>query len=206
MNARRIALATLATLSLAAPSFAQSTQPSAAGLDKLRAKMTQAYAGGDVKAVLPYLDPEVVVVFPDGAIVRGRDALVAYVAGKTSGPDAIVEKYANAPEVQHRDLRGDAALSYGLMHDRYTLKDGRGELALDSRFTITAARNADGPADTDGWVIRSFHQSADAFDNPVLKMAAKKSMTFGAIAGGVAGIVIGAIAGVILGRRRTVAR
>ena len=208
MTARLIRRCSLAAaLTLATSALAQTTVPSTvpsetSGVDKLRARVLESYRGGDVNALMPYLDADVVVVFPDGEILRGREALKDYVARKTRGPDAIVERYTTAPEIQHRDLRGDAVLSYGLMNDHYVLKDSRGEFDLGSRFTVTAARVPGGPADTDGWVVRSFHQSADVFANPVLTTTATKALTYGGAGGLAIGLVVGAVGGRWLAARR----
>lgn len=200
---RSILLRVTLVLALAGPAWAQPTQPAATqptgvpGLDRLRSVLLESYKGGDVTALLPYLDPEIVIVFPDGEILRGHQALLDYVARKNS----IVASYTNAPEILHRELRGDAVLTYGKMHDRYALKDGRGTIDLDSRFTVTAAKSANGPAETEGWVIRSFHQSADAFANPIVGMAARKALTYGVVGGAIVGVIAGAVGGVLIGRK-----
>lgn len=200
----RIVASLLLVAGLAAESRGQ-TQPTtgpAGGLDRLRTRLFETYADGDVSALLQYLHPEVVVTWPDGEVVTGRDGVSAYVEKMTRGPDAVVERYTNKPEVQHRDLEGNLAVSHGLMHDHYLLKNGRGEFDLNSRFTVVATRSADGPPETDGWVIRAFHQSTNAFDNPVLKKAAGKSFTYGAVGGALVGAVLAALIVFTLTRRK----
>jgi hypothetical protein len=91
------------------------------------------------------------------------------------------------------------------MNDQYVLTDGK-SFGLNSRFTVTVFKTPDGPPETDGWMIRSFHSSTDAFDNPILTMAAQRVFL---IAGGV-GLLVGALLGLLLGyfifRRRKESR
>ena len=103
--------------------------------------------------------------------------------------------------VQSRTIHGDVALSYGLMNDHYVLNDGR-QFDLNSRFTVTVVRSPHGPADTDGWMIRSFHSSSDLFDNPILSMAIHKSIAIAGAIGLVVGAVIAGLMLLIFRRRR----
>ena len=91
------------------------------------------------------------------------------------------------------------------MNDSYTLADGAA-FTLDSVFTTTVAKTTDGPADTGGWVVRDFHSSTDAFDNPVLHLAVGRTFWYTAMGAAAAGLLLGALAGVgvgwLIGRRR----
>jgi len=81
------------------------------------------------------------------------------------------------------------------------LHDGR-KFTLNSRFSVTVFKSPDGPQDTDGWMIRSFHSSADAFDNPILTMVAQGAFWRAGIGGVVIGAVVGLIVGMLFARGR----
>jgi hypothetical protein len=120
-------------------------------------------------------------------------------------PDHRVASYTADPVIESRTVHDDVGLSYGYMNDQYVLTDGK-SFGLNSRFTVTVFKTPDGPPETDGWMIRSFHSSTDAFDNPILTMAAQRVFL---IAGGV-GLLVGALLGLLLGyfifRRRKESR
>ncbi len=172
-----------------------------AAADALRGGIEAAYKKGDVAAMARYLHPDVVVIFPDGRVLEGVGALRDYYQKMLTGPGAVVKSYESDPKVTGRAIHGDAVVSHGLMNDRYVLSDGTA-LALHSVFTVTLVRTPDGPPETGGLVIRSFHSSTDAFYNPVLGLAARKAATWAAAVAGAAALLIGAAAGWLLGRRR----
>ncbi len=182
---------------------AQTAQPSTEAvrqLQQLRDSLDDAYNKGDVDRMLTYLHPDVLIVFPDGEVLHGREALRGYYDRMLNGAEPIVSKYTANPVVDGRQIRGEVDLSWGRMNDHYVLTNGF-EFGLDSRFTATLLQSPDGPPETGGWMIRSFHSSTDTFDNPVLKHVAKKSFIYG----GLAGIVIGVLASgliVLLLRKR----
>ena len=171
-----------------------------AAADALRAGLTKAYKAGDVATMGRYLHPDVVVIFPDARVLEGVDALADYYREMLEGPDKIVRSYESDPEVTGRAVHGDAVVSHGLMHDRYVLTDGTA-FDLDSKFTVTLVRTPDGPPETGGFVIRSFHSSADAFDNPVTSLVAKKTALWTGAGTGVVALIVGGIAGWLLRRR-----
>jgi hypothetical protein len=87
------------------------------------------------------------------------------------------------------------------MNDQYVLNDGK-SFGLNSRFTVTVFKSPDGPPETDGWMIRSFHSSADTFDNPILTMVAHRVFWTAGIGGLVIGAVFGLVIGAFLFRRK----
>lgn len=177
---------------------------SIAGLNKLRAAMKDAYAKGDIDGMMRYLHPDVVIVFPDGSVLKGPQAFRDYYQRMMTAPNHRVVSYSADPQVESRTVHNDVGLSYGNMNDRYVLNDGR-SFALNSRFTVTVFRSPDGPKETDGWMIRSFHSSADAFDNPVISMVAKGVFWRAGVGGVVVGLIVGSILGVSLARRHKAA-
>jgi ketosteroid isomerase-like protein len=210
MNTRPAVLCSVLLTMVVAVVSAQSagnapTEPtvdvSTAGLDHLRAAMKGAYAKGDIEGMIRYLHPDIVIVFPDGSILKGPQAFRDYYQRMMTAPNHRVVSYSADPQVESRTVHNDVGLSYGYMNDRYVLNDGR-SFDLNSRFTVTVFRSPDGPKDTDGWTIRSFHSSADAFDNPIISMVAKGVFWRAGIGGIVLGSVLGLILGVLFARRK----
>jgi uncharacterized protein (TIGR02246 family) len=188
--------ATFISLAVWAAEPATQTAPdnSTAGLDRLRAALKDAYARGDVETMTRYLHPDVVIIFPDGRVLKGRDALRGYYEQMLKGPNRRVESYTAEPVVESRTVHNDVGLSYGYMNDQYVLTDGK-SFGLNSRFTVTLFKTPDGPSETGGWMIRSFHSSTDAFDNPILAMVAKRVF----LTAGIGGLVIGLLSGLGVG-------
>lgn len=180
-----------------------SEEASIAGLNQLRAAMKDAYAKNDIDAMMRYLHPDIVIVFPDGSILKGPQAFRDYYQRMMTAPNHRVVSYSADPQVESRTVHNDVGLSYGYMNDRYVLNDGR-SFALNSRFTVTVFRSPEGPKETDGWMIRSFHSSADAFDNPIISMVAKAVFWRAGLAGVVFGLILGSAGGVFFARRRKV--
>lgn len=185
--------------------IAAATQPAADptldDLMRLRDSLKDAYNQGDVDRMLTFLHPEVLIIFPDAEVLTGREALRAYYQKMLKGPDPVVRRYTADPVVDGRQIRGDVDLSWGRMNDHYVLSDGT-EFGLDSRFTATLLKSPNGPAESGGWIIRSFHSSTDAFDNPVLKIAAKRVALYAGSGALVVGLLIGILAGWLMRRTR----
>jgi ketosteroid isomerase-like protein len=187
--------------SAANPAMEPAPDTSTAGLDHLRAAMKDAYAKGDMDSMMRFLHPDIVIVFPDGSILKGPQAFRDYYERMMTAPNHRVVSYSADPQVESRTVHNDVGLSYGYMNDRYVLNDGR-SFALNSRFTVTVFRSPDGPKETDGWMIRSFHSSADAFDNPIISMVAKTVFWRAGIGGVALGLILGLIFGVLFTRGR----
>ena len=197
-----VLLATLPTILLADnPSIPPATNPSTAGLDHLRAALKDAYAKSDIDTMTRYLHPDVVVIFPDGSVLKGRDAFRDYYKKMITDPNHRVVSYTADPEVESRTVHNDVGLSYGYMNDSYVLNDGK-SFTLNSRFTVTVFKSPDGPPDTDGWMIRSFHSSADSFDNPIITMVAQTVLWKAGLGGLAIGLLLGLIAGFAFSRKR----
>jgi ketosteroid isomerase-like protein len=180
---------------------AQATKPvteadSIAAIAALRGELVDSFNKGDVERLLSHLDPEVVATWQNGEVCRGPEAVRAYYNKMMTGPGRIVARLSSNPVVDDRHVYGDWAVSWGNLHDSYELKDGT-TFKFDSRFTATIARRGA------EWKVTSFHASVNAFDNPVLKIAASKGATWAAVAAGVIGLGLGTVAGLLIGRRRT---
>jgi len=197
---RLTAAALAVTLALASPIAAQTTAPADADIDRLRTALGDAYGRGDVEALLRYVHPEAVIVFPDGRTLRGPGDLRAYYDEMLRAPNRRVASYTSEPVVESRVVRGDVGLSHGRMNDRYVLTDGK-RFGLDSRYTATLFRSPDGPPETGGWVIRSFHASTNAFDNEAVRQGVRGIVRWSALGGLAVGAVVGGIVGLLVGRR-----
>ena len=154
-----------------------------------------------------FVHPDLLVVFPDGEVLRGLDELRAYHDRMLGSEEPILSSYESDPVIDSRAFLDGFVLSQGRVNDRYTLTDGT-RFGLDSRFTATLVPLPDGPPETGGYVIRSFHASADAFDNPVLRGIAGRAAAWSAAVAGVVGLAAGAglsfLAAALQRRRRTV--
>lgn len=180
---------------------AQSTAPAAtaeanAAIDQLRTGLVDSFFKGDIDRALTYLAPDVVVTWQNGEVSHGPAEVRAYYNRMMTGPDRVVREIKAAPEIEGRHLSGDRAYSWGNLHDRFTLSDGR-ELALNSRFTIATARYGD------RWLVSGYHASVNAFDNPVLTLAIRQTAQWSALIGGAIGLLLGLVGPRLLRRKKS---
>jgi ketosteroid isomerase-like protein len=159
-------------------------------LDELRHGLADAFNHRDVDAMLGYLDPNVVVVWQNGEINQGQEAVRRYY--NRMMVQGVVKSVSFDPVVEGRTCHGNMCVSVGTLQDTFTLNDGR-VLPLNSRWSATVLKSEGG-----AWKIVAFHASANVFDNPVTKIAARK---VGLIAGG-GGLLLGLVVGALLFRRR----
>ena len=196
-----IVVACIMVMTMAAlPTAAQTTQPVTdsnplEAIGALRAALVEAFNKGDIDGLLAHIDPEAVVTWQNGEVCHGPSAVRAYYDKMIASPNHIVSRLSVNPEVDDRHVYGTWAVSSGNLHDEYWLTDGS-NFRFDSRFTATIAKRGD------VWKVSSFHASVNAFNNPILKIAAKKSGTWGAAIGAVAGLVVGIIGVSLLKRRK----
>ena len=108
-----LALADVPAASGDNPSTPQAADASTAGLDHLRAALKDAYAKGDIDAMMHYLHPDVVVVFPDGSLLKGPQAFRDYYERMMTAPNHRVVSYSADPQVESRTVHNDVGLSYG---------------------------------------------------------------------------------------------
>lgn len=158
----------------------------------LRQRLVDAFNRGDIDTLLGAVSPTVVVIWQNGEVNQGPDAVRQFYSRMMKGPDSVVTSVAFSPEVEGRRFYGNTAVSYGTLNDRFTLRNG-GELPLNSRWSSTLEKDASGH-----WVLTSFHASANIFDNPVGAMVARRVGVWA----GVGGLALGFIAGALIARRR----
>jgi len=172
------------------------TEPDALkAINLLRTELVDSFNKGDVNRLLSHLDPDVVVTWQNGEVCRGPQAVKAYHDRMMAGPNRIVAKLSSNPVVDDRHVYGDWAVSWGNLHDDYELNDGS-KFKLDSRFTATIAHRGN------EWKVTSFHASVNAFDNPILGVAAKKVGTWAGVIGALVGVVVGGGIAWAMGRRK----
>jgi ketosteroid isomerase-like protein len=175
---------------VAAQTNAPATPDDVKQLDELRHGLADAFNHRDVDAMLGYLDPNVVVVWQNGEINQGQEAVRRYY--NRMMVQGVVKSVSFDPVVEGRTCHGNMCVSVGTLQDTFTLNDGR-VLPLNSRWSATVLKSEGG-----AWKIVAFHASANVFDNPVTKIAARK---VGLIAGG-GGLLLGLVVGALLFRRR----
>ncbi len=163
------------------------TEPDAQkAIDKLRNLLVESFNKNDAAGLLQQLDENVVVTWQNGEVCVGHKELTAYSERMMNGPSKVVSKVHADPKVIGRHMQGDWAVSWGTLNDHFSLTDGS-ELDMNTRFTATIARRGE------VWKVVAIHFSVNAFDNPILGIAAKKGATYGAVGGGIAGLLIGAV-------------
>ena len=161
----------------------------------LRGELVDAFNKGEMDRLLSHLDPDVVVTWQNAEVCRGPAAVKAFYERMMVGPNRVVKQVAVNPTVDDRHVYDNTwAVSWGNMHDTFSLNDGS-SFTFDSRFTATIARRGD------AWKVTAFHASVNVFDNPILKLAARKVGTWTGIGGGVVGILVGLLLGALMRRR-----
>lgn len=194
-------LTLLALFLLATPGPARAAAVADAEADlaiaRLREGLVESFNRGDVVRLLTYLDTNAVVTWQNGEVCEGPAAVKAYYDRMMNGSRPVVSKVSANPKVLGRHTQGDWAVSWGNLNDEFVLTDGR-QLPLNSRFTASVVKRGD------RWLVSAFHVSVNAFDNPILALAIKKTAMFGGLGGMVLGILIGA-AGMGMLRRRKAA-
>ncbi len=212
MKTPRPLLVTLAALAApalvaAAPATRPASRPSpaaaaiaadadaTAGIAKLRADLIDSYNKGDLDRLLSHLEPDAVVTWQNGEVCHGPAEVRAYYQKMLVGPGRVAQQVTVEPVVDGRNLYTGWSISQGHLNDHYVLADGKA-FAFDSRFTAVLHHTKG------AWRVAAFHASVDAFDNPVVGLAARRVGTIAGVAAGGAGVAVGLIVGLLLGRRR----
>jgi ketosteroid isomerase-like protein len=196
----RTLLLSLLLLSCTTPGLQGASAPPPAAVDAttaittLREGLIDSFVNADIDRLLTFLDPDVVVTWQNAEVCRGPEEVRAYYQRMMTGPDRVVREVKASPEVTGRHVYDDWAISWGNLRDHFVLTDGS-DLLFNTVFTATIAKRGD------RWLVRGFHASVNAFDNPVLGLAIKKvawRVGIGALA---IGVVIGLI-GARVSRRK----
>ena len=162
-----------------------------AAIDALRDGLVESFTKGDIDGLLEHLAPDVLVTWQNSELCRGREEVRAFYNRMMTGDDKIVREVKSAPEVLGRQMHGEWAVSWGNLNDHFLLMDGT-DLPFNSVFTATISKQGD------RWLVTAFHASINAFENPVVGLAVRKSALW---VGGGAGIVA-LLVGFFVGRKR----
>jgi ketosteroid isomerase-like protein len=173
----------------AACAFAQPPPPSApnaadTAINQLRADLVDSFFKGDIDRLVTYLAPEVVVTWQNGEVSHGPAEVRAYYQRMMTGENRIVREIKADPKILGRHITGETAISWGNLHDRFLLNDGR-ELPFNTLFTLTTAKRGD------RWLVTSYHASVSVFDNPVLSLATRKVGLWVGAGAAVLGLLLG---------------
>ena len=177
-------------LALCSTAWCGAATPPSASVDAtvaittLREGLVDAFVKADLDRLLTFLDPDIIVTWQNAEVCRGPEAVRAYYQRMMTGPNRVVREVKAAPEVTGRHVYGDWAISWGNLRDHFVLTDGS-DLPLNTVFTATIARRGD------RWLVRGFHASVNAFENPILGLAIKKTALRVGLAALLAGVVLG---------------
>ena len=162
---------------------------------KILSEVEHAINAQDVEAIIAQMRPDCTVTWWNAEISRGHDEIRAYYRRMVKDPGRIISKYTTQAKLgEHARFVGagaDVALADGSMEDEF-FPIIRGPFKLNSRWSATAAKSADGV-----WKIVSLHLSANVFTNTLISELTKALW----YAGG-AGVLVGGLAGWFIGRRR----
>jgi ketosteroid isomerase-like protein len=187
---KTLLLCLLALLALPAWGQTPSTPPASdevsAAIDRLRTGLVGSFKKGDIETLVTFLDPEVVVTWQNGEVCRGPEAVRAFYHRMMTGEKRVVREIQSEPEVLGRKVAGETAISWGNLHDHFILSDGS-DLPFNSVFTATVAKRGD------RWLVTAFHASVNAFDNPVLSLATRKTALWIGLGAGAGGLILGLI-------------
>ncbi len=160
----------------------------AAAIDALRDGLVESFTRGDIEGLLKHLAPDVLVTWQNGELCRGREEVRAFHNRMMNGDKKIVREVKSAPEVLGRQLHGDWAVSWGNLNDHFLLMDGT-DLPFNSVFTATISKQGD------QWLVTAFHASINAFENPVVRLAVRKSALWVGVGTGVLALLVGFFVG-----------
>ena len=163
-------------------------------ITRLRQGLVDSFNHDDIDKLLTYLDTNAVVTWQNGEVCEGTEAVKAYYQRMMKGEHPVVSKVTADPEILGRHLQGDWAVSWGILNDHFVLNDGR-DLPLNSRFTATIVRRGN------EWKVAAFHVSVNAFDNPIMMLAVKKTALIMGGGGALLGLIIGLLVMRLLRRK-----
>lgn len=161
--------------------------------DELRAilvDLQQAINKKDIATVKSYLDPNVNVIYQNGEVADGVDAVESFYKRMLTGDNPVLKNYSVEITVDKLSefYGNNTAVSYGGTMDSISFIGGK-KVTLPSRWTATLFK------ENGKWKIVSLQFGVNVFDNPLLS-AAKKSIIYFSISG----VVLGLIAGIFVGK------
>jgi len=166
-------------------------------LRAMRRGLADALAKNDMDKVLTYLDDDVMVTFMDARVAEKPKGVRDYYDMMLKGDKAIVKKY--VPDIEAdvlTHLYGDTGVVRGHSNDTFDLADGR-QFKILMRWTATVVKK------DNKWKIAGLHTSADAFDNPIMDIAIKRTAYWVGAGAGIVGLLLGLVLASVFKRRKT---
>lgn len=198
---------TLAALAMLGWSQAAQAQEKKAAEDPAHDELRQVKAGledafnkRDIKKMLEFLHPDVVVIWQNGEVSKGHKEVEEYYQKMLLSKDAIVDTIsADVQPAQLSTLLGkdkSVALSFGTLGDKYKLRDGK-KFDLNSHWSATLVK------DGKRWLILNAHVSANVFENQVMLLAIKQTALWVGGGGALAGLLMGILVTLFLKRKKS---
>ena len=169
-------------------------------LRTFRQGIQDAFSKRDIDRLLEHLHPDVVVIWQNGEINRGRDAVKAYYQRMLLNENSRLETMTADLDVSELSIfygkEKNTAIAFGTMEDSYKVRKSGFEFNLHSRWTTTLVKEGD------RWLIVSAQASGNVFENEVLSLAIKKTTYWSAGIMLTAGVILGGIGGFFIRRRK----
>ncbi len=145
----------------------------------------------------PYLDENINVVFQNGEVADGLDAVKAFYAKIFNGDKAVLKDLQTKAGIsKHAEIYGNTAVAYGTTTDEYTFIGGM-KMSMYSVWTTTLIKK------NNDWKVVSLQFTANVFDNPLLASAQKSAKYFGL--GGIAlGLILGYLTSLVCRKKKVV--
>ncbi len=152
--------------------------------------LQQAINKKDIATVKSYMDPNINVVYQNGEVADGVNAVEAFYKRMLTGDNPVLKDYSVVITVDKlSEFYGtNTAVAYGATVDSITFI-GDKKVELPSRWTATLYK------ENGGWKIVSLQFGVNVFDNPLLSTAKKSVLYFS-----IGAIVLGLIAGIFVGK------
>lgn len=158
--------------------------------------LQQAINKKDIATVKSYLDPNVNVIYQNGEVADGVDAVEAFYKRMLTGDNPVLKDYSVEITVDKLSefYGSNTAVSYGGTMDSISFLGGK-KVTLPSRWTATLYK------ENGKWKIVSMQFGVNVFDNPLLS-AAKTSVIYFSIGGVVLGLIVGLFVGKSMRKKR----
>jgi len=143
----------------------------------------------DIATVKSYLDPNVNVVYQNGEVADGVNAVESFYKRMLTGENPVLKDYSVVITVDKlSEFYGiNTAVSYGGTMDSISYLGGK-KITLPSRWTAALYK------ENGKWKIISLQFGVNVFDNPLLS-AAKNSIVYFTIGGVILGLIVGMMVG-----------
>lgn len=137
--------------------------------------------------LLPYFDPAANVIFQNGEVADGVDAIKQFEDRMFKGGNPVLKGHSvTATADKLTEFYGDTAVAYGTAIDHFSFVGGM-ELDLVSKWQTTLIKeNAQ-------WKVVSLQFTSNVFDNPLLS-SANSTSKYAGVGGFVLGLIVCMIA------------